>query len=268
MNNQQLVVGMYRFLEAQGVKNLVERTRAAARAAGGTFSNAESSVWLKAFVSSHGRKTDGKTDAVRTENGKFAGRKSKHVSDGKQEETRTDDGRKDGRETDSRANKEPLVTNPPIETNVSICPPKGVTRPIAPEVAFEEQDERRVQQSLVLVAAENKTGVLTAARIRTLRAEMRTAFDEFGADRWRYGLDEAAPRGKPWAYALAVMRKNENVPTYAPNVLPLRGPPNGRRPGYVDRPIDPDRMAGIERVAASSRAIWDETPSDGLKNPA
>ncbi len=107
MNAQQVVVGIYLALEKAGGKNLVEKTRAAARATGVSFSNAESSRWLKPFIEVNGRKTDG----VRTESGRFRGRKTKHETDGSADGKRTEN----GRETDSRANKESLSSNTPPE---------------------------------------------------------------------------------------------------------------------------------------------------------
>ena len=50
MTAQQAVVGIYKALESGNTKNLVEKTRKAARAAGFKFSNAELSSWLSRFV--------------------------------------------------------------------------------------------------------------------------------------------------------------------------------------------------------------------------
>lgn len=65
MNAQQIVVQFYLALESAKAKNLVERTRVAARAAGATFTNSEASAWLSKFTSV--------TRAKREAKGHFAG---------------------------------------------------------------------------------------------------------------------------------------------------------------------------------------------------
>ena len=98
MNPQQVVVGIYLALEKCGGRNLIDRSRAAARAAGVSFSNADATRWLAPFQSARGRRTD----IERPANGRG------FVREADVQKTA------DGPGSDSRANNVSLVTK--IET--------------------------------------------------------------------------------------------------------------------------------------------------------
>lgn len=98
MNPQQVVVGIYLALEKCGGRNLIDRSRNAARAAGVKFSNAEATRWLAPFQKARGHKPD----SERAANGRGFVREM----DGQSTE--------DGPKEDSRANNVSLVTK--IET--------------------------------------------------------------------------------------------------------------------------------------------------------
>lgn len=251
MNAQQVVVGIYLALEKCGGKNLVEKTRAAARAAGCSFSNAESSVWLKPFLRVHGRKTD----EIRTENGRFAGRKIKHETDGSADGKRT----RNGRETDSRVVKESRIPNNsqdvlPPETNVSVPPapekPKAVkVVDEVPEVSFEPGDEVRING---LVLERNPSGKIDPHVLRRFRAECRAKFVLVGAACWRYGVDTALAKPAGWPYAVQVMASN---PAGAKAPRPsARGAPKER---YVPENLRPsaEKLAFYDQLGKRSNAI-------------
>lgn len=172
-----------------------------------------------------------------------------------------------------RTNKELLVTKniPPSSSNELLSPPRGKERLIAQTVTFESEDERRVGQCLVLIAAQNKTGMVSSARILTLRGQMHAELESLGPDRWRYGLDEAIARGKPWDYARAVMRKTLDVPaerklTLVQNPAVSRPMGSERRRGWSNDTPNADKLTAIEAIMERNTKAWNTAPQPA-QNP-
>lgn len=123
MNAQQVVVGIYLALEQGGATNLVERTRAAARAAGVKFDNGQAARWLSEFTVRHNGKRK-----PQDQKGRFLGTQTDARTGEQTERRRTNahetDGTADGSpngSADSRASHKVSLFNYLAETNVSAC---------------------------------------------------------------------------------------------------------------------------------------------------
>jgi hypothetical protein len=107
---RSVVIGIYLALEKAGAKNLVERTRLAARAAGAKFTNGQAATWLAPFVSEHHKNTPESTRRgfANLTHGRDCGQETDGIADGIADGilstertglrtgTRTENGRDDG----------------------------------------------------------------------------------------------------------------------------------------------------------------------------
>lgn len=150
MNAQQVVVGIYRALEKAGCRNLVERTRKAARAAGVEFSNKQASLWLKKFVG--------------TENGRDSGQDG----DGDLSTFGTENGRGRGRESDSRVNKVSLVSNTECATAHSRLTPLFGGTDVPLDAGTHVPPERRRTPRQSTLGFDKAETILAADMCRTL----------------------------------------------------------------------------------------------------
>lgn len=220
MNWQEAVVEAWRYQERLGAKPSARKAIEMARMVGAKFRNGDAFALLEKF-----------RGAPREQSGSSRGAENAHAGS-----TAVAVGEQSGRAF-VRANKVSLVTKPisPPLSNDSVPPAETAKRekPRIPDSAFEPDDERRVGVLLALIAAENKTGQVTAARIKALRAEMRSKLDAVGGPCWRHGCDVAIAGGKPWVYAVGVMRGNPSGPPAPVS----RGSPQRER--FVPKSLQP-----------------------------
>lgn len=220
MNWQEAVVEAWRYQERLGAKPTARKAMEMARLIGAKFRSVDAQNLLAKF-----------SDASRVHPEKSRDAQNEHTGCTNKE------GRMHPGCTFAGANKVSLVTKPisPPLSNDSVPPAETAKRekPTIPDAEFEPDDERRVGVLLALVAAENKTGQVTAARIKALRAEMRSKLDAVGGPCWRHGCDVAIAGGKPWVYAVGVMRGNPNGPPAPVS----RGSPQRER--FVPKSLQP-----------------------------
>jgi len=97
----------------------------------------------------------------------------------------------------------PTPQNKHVHPAATPSPPRK--KAAAAEVAF-GPDERVVSDLLRVIAAENKTGVISVEREGRLRAELYSLREEYGRETWSFGVGQAIGHDAGLRYAEVVMK--------------------------------------------------------------